>query len=601
MTDTWQTKLCAFTSEPGKCLLSTFCFYVGIGLVQGQGFDQHDRGRMMPCVCSTLFCCLGAGYNRSKTRKYFKIKGSFLIDCLLYTSPLCCCAATQEFSECKTRKESILAPPAPKAIPLPPRPIPEASIHLSFQSMDMNEGATINSFPDLPEILILNISKGNELLEDNDKNQLNSSRISEVSSEPEPPRSISSQQSLKVEVPREIAILPLDGNNPLIYSMVISTGPFSYLKGEIFQANSPPPTYLTLEFLKSPKPVHSKEIMQGLEITKNGGLMCVDKEAIAKQKGIISEVFKSVVSNITSGLGAVSISLPVRIFEPRSTCERLIDRFSFATKYLTEAGRSSDPVHRLKLVMAFALSGLYLGTKQEKPFNPLLGETFQGHFADGTEIYVEHTAHNPPTDHFDVIGRNYRLYGYYSLDGKLSMNSLTGEFSGATYVQFYDGQVIRYTQPKFILGGTMFGDRTLNWEGDLDFTDSTGLSAAIRIGDDKHKWAVKKKSMKKDSFVGKIWRLDQKTNKRGEVIASAYGSWLKKFVCVIGGQKEKLWVIDREIPDRHIPVDVPIPGDWRYREDLLWLARTNLEHAAAWKLRLESRQRADRMLRGQKH
>ena len=164
MTEAWQTKLCAITSDPGKCLLSTFCFYIGIGLVQGQGFDQHDRGRKMPCICSTLFCCLGAGYNRTKTRKYFNIKGSYLIDCLLYTSPLCCCAAVQEFSECKTRKEAITAPPAPKAIPLPPRPLSEASIHLSIYSFDMNEGVSINPFPELPEILILNISKGNEII-----------------------------------------------------------------------------------------------------------------------------------------------------------------------------------------------------------------------------------------------------------------------------------------------------------------------------------------------------------------------------------------------------------------------------------------------------
>jgi hypothetical protein len=35
-----------------------------------------------------------------------------------------------------------------------------------------------------------------------------------------------------------------------------------------------------------------------------------------------------------------------------------------------------DKIERFKLAMAFALSCLYCSVKQQKPFNPLLGETF---------------------------------------------------------------------------------------------------------------------------------------------------------------------------------------------------------------------------------
>ena len=54
---------------------------------------------------------------------------------------------------------------------------------------------------------------------------------------------------------------------------------------------------------------------------------------------------------------------------------------------------------------------------------------------------------------------------------------------------------------------------------------------------------------------------DNATKKKGAVLASVYGSWLKKFVCVMGDKKEKLCVIDRELPDRHIAVDLPLPSD----------------------------------------
>ena len=33
--------------------------------------------------------------------------------------------------------------------------------------------------------------------------------------------------------------------------------------------------------------------------------------------------------------------------------------------------------------MAFAISGLYGGCKQQKPFNPILGETLQAYWPDG--------------------------------------------------------------------------------------------------------------------------------------------------------------------------------------------------------------------------
>ena len=484
--DKWKTGLCSFKEELGKCLLSSFCGYIGIGIVQAQASDIHDRNKVMPCICSSFLCCIGAGYNRTNTRKYLKIKGSYLVDCLIYITPICCCASVQEYNECATRKKDVIrVPPSlPKVlIPVDTPPIVVIRVE-SFYSIDCNEGVEIKACPTIPQEIFSEEDNINIVIDQRNENKIET-EVDDISetSEPEPQNSPSSK-----EFKEEIGMNPIDGNNPQVYSFVKGFAPFSFLKGDPFQPNCPPPTYMSLEQIQKPKVIEPSEIMQGLEVNiKKGGLVCVDKEALAKQKGIIGEVFKSVVANIAKGLGAVSISLPVRIFEPRSTCERLVDRFSFATNFLTKAGEQRDPVERLKYTMAFAISGLYLGTKQEKPFNPLLGETFQGHFSDGTQVYVEHTAHNPPTDHFDVIGRNYRLFGYYALDGNFSWNDLIGEFRGNSYIQFNDGQVISYTQPKFILGGVMTGDRTLNWEGDLEFQDTSGYSASIRIGDDKHK------------------------------------------------------------------------------------------------------------------
>lgn len=37
----------------------------------------------------------------------------------------------------------------------------------------------------------------------------------------------------------------------------------------------------------------------------------------------------------------------------------------------------NNPLERFKNVVTFAMAGLYNGCKQLKPFNPILGETFQ--------------------------------------------------------------------------------------------------------------------------------------------------------------------------------------------------------------------------------
>ena len=39
---------------------------------------------------------------------------------------------------------------------------------------------------------------------------------------------------------------------------------------------------------------------------------------------------------------------------------------------------------------------------QRKPFNPILGETYEAFWPNGTKIYAEHTSHHPPIMNFFV-------------------------------------------------------------------------------------------------------------------------------------------------------------------------------------------------------
>ena len=66
---------------------------------------------------------------------------------------------------------------------------------------------------------------------------------------------------------------------------------------------------------------------------------------------MLGAVLKQVASNILKGISIVAISLPVRIFEPRSAIERIADLWSFGPIFLNKAAQTDDHLERLKLVV----------------------------------------------------------------------------------------------------------------------------------------------------------------------------------------------------------------------------------------------------------
>lgn len=135
---------------------------------------------------------------------------------------------------------------------------------------------------------------------------------------------------------------------------------------------------------------------------EDGLLWCHNQEELSSQKGLVMDLLRKAGEKLMRGQGVVSISLPVRIFETRSALERCGDLWTCGPKYLPLAGKTNDPVERLKFIMCFMIGSMYIVTRQKKPFNPILGETFQAYWPDGTLIYMEHISHHPPISSFLV-------------------------------------------------------------------------------------------------------------------------------------------------------------------------------------------------------
>lgn len=79
---------------------------------------------------------------------------------------------------------------------------------------------------------------------------------------------------------------------------------------------------------------------------------------------------------------------------------------------------------RFLYVIAFAVGGLHVTIDSRKPFNPILGETYQAEYPSGTEVYMEQTSHHPPISHWEMIGEGYTHYGRAGYSASLRGNAL---------------------------------------------------------------------------------------------------------------------------------------------------------------------------------
>jgi len=334
------------------------------------------------------------------------------------------------------------------------------------------------------------------------------------------------------------------------------------------------------------------------EASPSGGWRCSDEEALALQNGVVWDLIKQLGQNITQGHSLINITLPVRIFEPRSYLQRIVDSWCYAA-YLTKAAKESDPVERMKNVVTFAIAGFSNTCLLQKPFNPILGETFQAVFPDGAQIFCEQSSHHPPISNWQLFGPNdlYHFYGYGEWTASFRGNFVRASQKGPHLVEFHDGGSITYDLPEILVRGVMVGERILDYEGLMKFRDKKNkLGCDIRINPDANNWFFAKNNLT-DYLEGTIFQIkgtDFEDVLSREVLSTAEGTWLGciQFDGITywdwqeGGEK----FVANPIPD-------PLPSDSRFREDLVALAGGDLVAAADWKARLENKQRREAKLR----
>ncbi|XP_043467114.1 oxysterol-binding protein-related protein 2 isoform X1 [Leptopilina heterotoma] len=121
-------------------------------------------------------------------------------------------------------------------------------------------------------------------------------------------------------------------------------------------------------------------------------------------------------SVLSLGKDLSKITMPVIFNEPLSFLQRVAEYMEYSN-LLEKASLEPTSIGRLQYVAAFAVSALASNwNRLGKPFNPLLGETYELQH-DDFRILCEQVSHHPPISAFHAESENFTFHG--SINPKL--------------------------------------------------------------------------------------------------------------------------------------------------------------------------------------
>jgi len=349
----------------------------------------------------------------------------------------------------------------------------------------------------------------------------------------------------------------------------------------------------------------------------NGALIFKDKELIAKQRQVLSHMLRSMGKNLLSGKSIMTVSLPVFIFDKRSILQTMCAYYGYAPIFLEKAAKATG-LERFKQFVTWGVSWLHLPTEQLKPFNPILGETYQG-FLGKTPVFAEQTFHHPPISHFQVIGENYTLQGYNEFNASTSANSMKARQRGLTQVTIGDKSYY-LSYPQCLITGTIMGKRYFNWQGVMSFmAPDEGYFCEVHLNPDKKgglSGMFSKSHTPQDYFRGYIQKVTAnhvmmteqgrksivEDGKKPVVsnpddieqeLSSIEGYWTL-YLDIDG---VRYWSFNDYRPFILTPAPSILPSDSSHRLDIKAMIKENVEEAQIQKDILENIQRRDRKLR----
>lgn len=159
----------------------------------------------------------------------------------------------------------------------------------------------------------------------------------------------------------------------------------------------------------------------------SGGIDFKNKELVSLLRSSGYDIIKQIGKKILTGdFNLTTISFPIKVMIPMTILQTIAKSVFQFPIYMNLGLSQIDPLEKFKFAIVATISCYHASSSLLKPLNPILGETFQMMYEDGSKIFLEQTSHHPPVSHFLMIGPydSYKLHGFSNFTSSAGLNSL---------------------------------------------------------------------------------------------------------------------------------------------------------------------------------
>ncbi|KAJ0086694.1 hypothetical protein Patl1_08422 [Pistacia atlantica] len=335
-------------------------------------------------------------------------------------------------------------------------------------------------------------------------------------------------------------------------------------------------------------------------------------DPVEKEKGI--SLWSMIKDNI--GKDLTKICLPVYFNEPLSSLQKCFEEleYSYLLDRAYEWGKRGNKLMRILNVAAFAVSG-YASTEGRicKPFNPLLGETYEADYPDkGLRFFSEKVSHHPMIVACHCEGTGWKFWGDSNLKSKFWGRSIQLDPVGVLTLEFDDGEVFQWSKVTTSIYNLILGKLYCDHYGTMRIEGNHEYSCKLKF---KEQSIIDRNPHQVQGIV---------QDRNGKTLATLFGKWDESMHFVIGdfsgkGKGFESLSEARLLWKRSAPPTFPTrynftrfaitlnelttdlkeklpPTDSRLRPDQRHLENGEYEMANSEKLRLEQRQRQARKM-----
>ncbi|PSS23765.1 Oxysterol-binding protein-related protein like [Actinidia chinensis var. chinensis] len=303
------------------------------------------------------------------------------------------------------------------------------------------------------------------------------------------------------------------------------------------------------------------------------------------------------------------VTLPVLIFEPMSMLQKMAELMEYS-HLLDLADECEDPYMRLVYASCFFITMYYACQRTWKPFNPILGETFEMVNHGGVTFISEQVSHHPPMG----AGHAENDHFVYDITSKVKTkflgNSLDIYPLGRTRVTLKrDGVVLDLVPPPSKVNNLIFGRTWVDVPGEMIVTNLTtgdkvvlyfqpcGWFGAGRFEVDGYVYNAAEEP--KMLITGK-WNESmsyQPCDVEGEPLPGTELKEAWKVAEVPENDKFQYTYFAHKLNGLDTAPKKLLASDSRLRSDRYALEEGDLSKAGSEKSRLEERQRAEKRIR----